>query len=190
MIRVCRDDHWSSVYHRLRRCGTVEGLAVRGLCGASRTARGWLEIVGAFFERPRTVGGLAAARSTRGSDSPPDCHSLPLVSLRYARPYGSYPTSVQGCRGRCPHRPALSPCDHLIRLFACGENPPSPRGEGLVGLCVRCDGTGNPSPTDSIRPWCRVVGTTIGRPFIIAYGDAGRRGRRPLRGLSNFGAGP
>ena len=31
------------------------------------------------------VGGdvLAAARSTRGSDSPPDCHSLPFVSLRY-----------------------------------------------------------------------------------------------------------
>ena len=28
---------------------------------------------------------LAAARSTRGSDSPLDCHSLPLVSLRYPR---------------------------------------------------------------------------------------------------------
>ena len=25
-------------------------------------------------------------------------------------------------------------CDHLIRLFAYGENPPSPRGEGLAPL--------------------------------------------------------
>jgi len=38
------------------------------------------------------------ARSTRGSDSPPDCHSLPLVSLRY------------------PHRPA--PRRHRSRLSA------------------------------------------------------------------------
>ncbi len=28
-------------------------------------------------------GGLAAARSTRGSDSPPDCHPTPRVPLRY-----------------------------------------------------------------------------------------------------------
>ena len=42
--------------------------------------RGWIEIVGAFFERPRTVGD--------------------------ARPYGFYPTSVRDRRGRCldvPH---------------------------------------------------------------------------------------
>ena len=36
---------------------------------------------------PWGVEGLAAARSTRDSDSPPDCHSLPLVSLRYVAPY-------------------------------------------------------------------------------------------------------
>ena len=35
----------------------------------------------------RAVEGLAAARSTRGSDTPLGYHSLPLVSLRYARPY-------------------------------------------------------------------------------------------------------
>ena len=35
--------------------------------------------------------------------------------------------------------------------------------------------------------WCDVVGTTIGRPFVIAYGDAGRRKRRPLRILSKVG---
>ena len=48
--------------------------------------------VGVFLMR--AVEGLAAARSTRGSDTPPGCHSLPLVPLRYARPYTFYTTSV------------------------------------------------------------------------------------------------
>ena len=58
---------------------------------------------------PQTVGdgGLAAARSTRGSDSPPDCHSLPLVPLRYldvpfcGRMWTSAPTLYRG-RPACP----------------------------------------------------------------------------------------
>ena len=57
----------------------------------------------------RAVEGLAAARSTRGSDSPPDCHSLPLVSLCYARPYGHALRRDELCRGRCPHRPVSLP---------------------------------------------------------------------------------
>ena len=39
-----------------------------------------------FAIRIRREQCLAAARSTRGSDSPQDCHSLPLVPLRYPRP--------------------------------------------------------------------------------------------------------
>ena len=42
----------------------------------------------------RTPPCLAAARSTRGSDSPPDCHSLPLVSLRYPRGKARCPCGV------------------------------------------------------------------------------------------------
>ena len=53
----------------------------------------------------RAVGGLAAARSTRGSDCPLDSHSLPLVSLCYARPYkatasGTGKIGKQQCNNR------------------------------------------------------------------------------------------
>ena len=43
-------------------------------------------------------------------------------------------------------------------------------------------------PYGVYRGWYEIVGTTIGRPFIIAYGDAGR-GTRPLQSLFNLGAG-
>ena len=39
-------------------------------------------------------------------------------------------------------------------------------------------------PYGFYRGWFEVVGATISRPFIIAYGDAGRE-TRPLRGLSD-----
>ena len=49
-------------------------------------------------------------------------------------------------RGRCPHRPGtrIALRDHLIRLFAYGKNPPSPRGEGLFGQCEICGRIWNP----------------------------------------------
>jgi len=70
----------------------------------------------------RVVEGLAAARSTRGSDSPPDCHSLPLVSLCYARPYGHALRRDELCRGRCPHRPVSLPQNTPLQfLVGCGR---------------------------------------------------------------------
>ena len=134
---------------RLFACGenppSPRGEGLVGLCvrcdGTSKpppptgSIRGYCESVGNGFPVPlRTVGGLAAARSTRGSDSPPDCHSLPLVSLRYARPYGFYPTSVRDRRGRCldvPHNknPPASPGDFHMRA--------KPYVTGNTQVCVK-----------------------------------------------------
>ena len=42
-------------------------------------------------------------------------------------------SATRTTRRKTEVRRLSSPCDHLIRLFACGENPPSPRGEGFSG---------------------------------------------------------
>ena len=70
-------------------------------------------------------------------------------------PYNLYPTSVRDCRAR--------PCSRRVRVL-----------RGVEGA----------APYGFYRGWYEIVGTTIGRPFIIAYGDAGRE-TRPLRGLSD-----
>ena len=81
--------------------------------------------------------------------------------VRYLRddvgivPYGSYPTLVRGCRAGA--------CSRRVRVL-----------RGVEGA----------APYGVYRGWCEVVGATFGRPFIIAYGDAGRE-TRPLRGLSD-----
>ena len=47
---------------------------------------------------------------------------------------------------------------------------------------ARCGSSWAPTPTSSIQGRCEMVGTgVLTCPFFVACGDAGRRGRRPLR---------
>ena len=144
------------------------------------------------------VEGLAAARSTRGSDTPLGCHSLPLVSLRYVALYNLYSTFERICRGRVS-RPAYGrsrtpapavthqPC---IEFVGRGLAPDVFIGASRVSLRLgplavltphwgvihyrSCRFATSP-PTISIRPSNEFVGDGFPVPHM------GGRGRPPLR---------